>query len=198
MLGFVCKMFFALLAVSVLAVSAAPALFELPNRSIRLIRSDPAAYDGYENSFYRGYDHHGSKKEISTFALVQIMRCSESFKYPSTVNASKVSDYSDMTSVFVFRLASEDQSGQVPRLPNSEELKDGQKEIEIKDVSYEDFFSSPVSIQIHSFQMITLSRNFLKWLVVSKCHQSLESLNIIFSTIQKSDVRKCYGWLMNI
>ncbi|PIC47460.1 hypothetical protein B9Z55_006811 [Caenorhabditis nigoni] len=55
MLGFVCKMLFALLAVSVLAVSAAPALFELPNRSIRLIRSDPAAYDGYENSFYRGY-----------------------------------------------------------------------------------------------------------------------------------------------
>ncbi|UMM19531.1 hypothetical protein L5515_015089 [Caenorhabditis briggsae] len=40
--------------------------------------------------------------------------------------------------------------------------------------------------------MITLSRSFLKWLVVSKCHQSLESLNIIFSTIQKSDVRKCY------
>ncbi|EGT41337.1 hypothetical protein CAEBREN_28175 [Caenorhabditis brenneri] len=54
MFGLVCKLMllFVLLAVS---VSAAPALFELPNRSVRLIRSDPSAYDGYENSFYRGY-----------------------------------------------------------------------------------------------------------------------------------------------
>ncbi|EFP07495.1 hypothetical protein GCK72_006616 [Caenorhabditis remanei] len=55
MFGLVCKMLFALLFVLCLSVSAAPALFELPNRSVRLIRSDPAAYDGYENSFYRGY-----------------------------------------------------------------------------------------------------------------------------------------------
>ncbi|CAI2328547.1 unnamed protein product [Caenorhabditis sp. 36 PRJEB53466] len=51
------KTLFALLlaVLLMLSVSAAPGLFELPSRSVRLIRSDPAAYDGYENSFYRGY-----------------------------------------------------------------------------------------------------------------------------------------------
>ncbi|CAE17685.2 Neuropeptide-Like Protein [Caenorhabditis elegans] len=56
MLGLVCKILVVLcLSVLCLTVSAAPGLFELPSRSVRLIRSDPSAYDGYENSFYRGY-----------------------------------------------------------------------------------------------------------------------------------------------
>uniref|UniRef100_A0A8R1I4Z0 Uncharacterized protein n=1 Tax=Caenorhabditis japonica TaxID=281687 RepID=A0A8R1I4Z0_CAEJA len=57
MFGLVHKLLFfaVLLVIFSLSVSAAPGLYELPSRSVRLIRSDPSAYDGYENSFYRGY-----------------------------------------------------------------------------------------------------------------------------------------------